>query len=564
MTRAVYFIKSGKVAAVMPKFSNFKFLKIQQGYYFGEVDIFFNHSCRKNTFMATKHTQLLVLHKEHLEQLIYKQYKSIGEEMRLNAGIRIQKMTQMQKEAEELLDSNSAFLKKSNTIKLATRGSVYKANSMKPGGYINELMSRLNMSIGSIGDEKTPKEKEIKREQEEGSQQDQVSILSFFLGESKEELVYKKANDLQEIIKEFGVIVEKMQKQEKALWELKRNLASCNCQQNKKERRDCAMQTNTDECQFFEQKENKVERDFGGMMAPDDPMRLKEESQEGKEGRRSLSKNKFEENEAAGLRLVSRLSQRTSTRSLDERVNGQEETKSDKGAPEHEEWPAGSGQKPKETMKKMKEASKETKEESRSSFALKANTFMKKHNETMSPDANSNKKKPVVFHRFASNGKAFENEESIRFSPSRQKFPKHFNHKNSERSKKTKENNSYEAEGDKSPLEFADENLNDEHEFTINNKMSLADMYNNFSRNNEAPGVHPGLFSSPNSSQRVLQQDQGEKSMSNDNSQLKLFDDESESGVFKREEEFFEFSQSEEFFERKRKKSFNPKMNTYF
>lgn len=66
----VYFVKSGKLAIVIPDSDNFKFLMIKPGSYFGEIDILFYGEKRKYTFMTTKKCEFYVLSKKHFK-LIY-------------------------------------------------------------------------------------------------------------------------------------------------------------------------------------------------------------------------------------------------------------------------------------------------------------------------------------------------------------------------------------------------------------------------------------------------------------------------------------------------------------
>ena len=64
LTEKVYFIKKGKVSLVLRKYNNFKFLEIQKGYYFGEVELLFEE-IRKYTYMAETDCYLISISKEH-------------------------------------------------------------------------------------------------------------------------------------------------------------------------------------------------------------------------------------------------------------------------------------------------------------------------------------------------------------------------------------------------------------------------------------------------------------------------------------------------------------------
>ena len=74
----MYFIKSGKIAAVIPKYNNFKFIKIKQGYYFGELDLLFYNNIRHYTFMATKDSELWALSKKHFRRTFLIEFRNIG------------------------------------------------------------------------------------------------------------------------------------------------------------------------------------------------------------------------------------------------------------------------------------------------------------------------------------------------------------------------------------------------------------------------------------------------------------------------------------------------------
>lgn len=61
----IYFVKSGKVAVVLPQYNNFKFILIKTGTYFGEIDILFYGEKRKYTCMTTKECEFYVLTRRH-------------------------------------------------------------------------------------------------------------------------------------------------------------------------------------------------------------------------------------------------------------------------------------------------------------------------------------------------------------------------------------------------------------------------------------------------------------------------------------------------------------------
>lgn len=74
----VFFLKRGTVAYVIPKYYNFKFLKVKEGYYFGEIDLLFYGEIRKYTVQAVKTCELYVLNKKDFKQLFLMEFREIG------------------------------------------------------------------------------------------------------------------------------------------------------------------------------------------------------------------------------------------------------------------------------------------------------------------------------------------------------------------------------------------------------------------------------------------------------------------------------------------------------
>eukprot|EP01016_Furgasonia_blochmanni_P050636 TRINITY_DN7853_c0_g1_i4.p1 TRINITY_DN7853_c0_g1~~TRINITY_DN7853_c0_g1_i4.p1 ORF type:complete len:509 (+),score=76.90 TRINITY_DN7853_c0_g1_i4:64-1590(+) len=74
----MFFIRSGKVAYVLPQYNNFRFLKIKSGYFFGEVDLLFNNEIRMLTAMAVKDCELYVLNKKDFKKVFIMEFRDIG------------------------------------------------------------------------------------------------------------------------------------------------------------------------------------------------------------------------------------------------------------------------------------------------------------------------------------------------------------------------------------------------------------------------------------------------------------------------------------------------------
>lgn len=76
----MFFIKSGKVAAVFPKYNNFRFLKINPGYYFGEMDILFYSNIRRYTYVAIKDSEFYIISRKNFKKIFLVEFRDIGME----------------------------------------------------------------------------------------------------------------------------------------------------------------------------------------------------------------------------------------------------------------------------------------------------------------------------------------------------------------------------------------------------------------------------------------------------------------------------------------------------
>eukprot|EP01017_Pseudomicrothorax_dubius_P011259 TRINITY_DN14181_c0_g1_i1.p1 TRINITY_DN14181_c0_g1~~TRINITY_DN14181_c0_g1_i1.p1 ORF type:complete len:528 (+),score=96.67 TRINITY_DN14181_c0_g1_i1:60-1586(+) len=131
----MFFIKSGKVAAVIPEHDNFKFMKIKIGGFFGEMDLIFYDEKRKYTFMSTRDTELYVLNKKNFKSVFFQEFRDIGMEVlqiaferkvrmkgyyqeALKLCRQIKRRMQMKK-ATEVQGLNGGLLRKSVMTKLA-------------------------------------------------------------------------------------------------------------------------------------------------------------------------------------------------------------------------------------------------------------------------------------------------------------------------------------------------------------------------------------------------------------------------------------------------------------
>jgi CRP-like cAMP-binding protein len=76
----VYFIKSGSVSLVLTQYNNFKFLEIQQGYYFGEVELLFEE-IRQYTYLAETDCELLCITKKNFQRIFFEEFREIGNQI---------------------------------------------------------------------------------------------------------------------------------------------------------------------------------------------------------------------------------------------------------------------------------------------------------------------------------------------------------------------------------------------------------------------------------------------------------------------------------------------------
>lgn len=80
----IYFIKKGVVGIGIKELNNFCFMKISQGYYFGEVDILFGGT-RKFSFISQTDCELLWISKKNFTKIFINEFSSIGHEIYRNA-----------------------------------------------------------------------------------------------------------------------------------------------------------------------------------------------------------------------------------------------------------------------------------------------------------------------------------------------------------------------------------------------------------------------------------------------------------------------------------------------
>lgn len=143
----MYFIKSGKVAAILPNFNDFRFLKIKEGYYFGELDLLFYNEIRKYTYMAAKDSELLVLSKKHFKNIFFIEFREIGMDFINNAYLRKKKTRKIFKEAIEFCKINEKELL---SKKPKEKFEIHKSETLYVGEEVLNLPSKESKEIETL------------------------------------------------------------------------------------------------------------------------------------------------------------------------------------------------------------------------------------------------------------------------------------------------------------------------------------------------------------------------------------------------------------------------------
>ena len=147
----MFFIKSGKVAAVFPKYDNFRFLKIKPGYYFGELDILFYSNIRRYAFMATQDSEFFILSRRHFKQIFLVEFRDIGEEFVQDAYLRKKRTKKIYLEALAACKAN--FRKKKAVDKKSNQNSPRNSNHNSPK-HSNDFLAKesaYNLNGHNIG-----------------------------------------------------------------------------------------------------------------------------------------------------------------------------------------------------------------------------------------------------------------------------------------------------------------------------------------------------------------------------------------------------------------------------
>lgn len=170
----VFFIKKGKVAAILPEHQNFEFLEVREGYYFGEVDLLNNQEQREYTFQAKEDCDLLILSKKKFKEFFLSKFKKIGTELVENAIVREMRMKDIYAEALEECQRRKRRDRKSKTTFEVT-SSFYKGEVEKEK--FNEAIKRAGKKKNTWKESYSDEMIEDKKEREK---RDETKRNNFF------------------------------------------------------------------------------------------------------------------------------------------------------------------------------------------------------------------------------------------------------------------------------------------------------------------------------------------------------------------------------------------------
>ncbi|CAD8166109.1 unnamed protein product [Paramecium octaurelia] len=164
----IYFVKSGKLALVIPENDNFKFLMIKPGSYFGEIDILFYGEKRKYTIMTTKKCEFYVLSKKHFKLIYLNQFRDEGAKMIKEAQKRKQMIKSAYEEAIQFIEAHGEKNFKRNQ-QTSTQTIQLK--------HMNSVSSSKSPQEISVSNQKFQLEKIIQEENEDDDQERETEAL---------------------------------------------------------------------------------------------------------------------------------------------------------------------------------------------------------------------------------------------------------------------------------------------------------------------------------------------------------------------------------------------------
>lgn len=117
---------------VLKEYNNFPFMFVEQGYFFGEIDLLFGET-RKYTFQAKTECELLALDKKNFTLLFFQDFRDVGAEIYNNALKRRIRAQKTHKEALTQCQSEEAREKERKKSKLLAKLSTISDKKMSRG-----------------------------------------------------------------------------------------------------------------------------------------------------------------------------------------------------------------------------------------------------------------------------------------------------------------------------------------------------------------------------------------------------------------------------------------------
>ncbi|CAD8181323.1 unnamed protein product [Paramecium octaurelia] len=196
----IYFVKSGKLALVIPDNENFKFLMIKPGSYFGEIDILFYGEKRKYTIMTTKKCEFYVLSKKHFKLIYLNQFRDEGAKMIKEAQKRKQMIKSAYEEAIQFIEVHGE--------KQFKRNQQHSCSIQLK--HMNSVSSSKSQQEMSVSNQKFQLEKII---QEENEDDDQERETEAFMSLMDRQQFKKKMTQLEKQIQQKDHTIQAIQQE---------------------------------------------------------------------------------------------------------------------------------------------------------------------------------------------------------------------------------------------------------------------------------------------------------------------------------------------------------------
>ena len=84
----MFFLREGSVSLILEKYNNFEFLRVPEGFFFGEIELLFHSNKRYDTCLATQDCELLCLNKKDFNEAFMNKFREIGVDIAGNGYLR--------------------------------------------------------------------------------------------------------------------------------------------------------------------------------------------------------------------------------------------------------------------------------------------------------------------------------------------------------------------------------------------------------------------------------------------------------------------------------------------